>query len=170
MSFHFQSVSAPFYLRVRDPSSNQVVNFYIATTFNYFAIPCLDPGVYQVQFLPVNTPSVNLSFSYLNGNRRTLTTVTNNSFTSTSFVADLFDYAKYKVHLNAGEVLSIPNSSAAQITLILANSRGRTVASLYGQGTPPFQISAPATDDYYLFLRTSSLVAVTYSGTFTISP
>jgi hypothetical protein len=173
VSFYFQNITGPFNFKVKDPFGNQTVNYYISAGAGFvywLAIVGPESGVYQVQFVPATGSSISLTNSFLNGNRRAVTTLTNGTIINVSpaFRANFVDYAKFKVNLSQGQILTMPAGSST-LYFTAVNSRSRAVWEQATGGLAYFQ--APATDTYYIFVDNHWAGSdITYSGTVSISP
>jgi hypothetical protein len=126
----------------------------------------LESGQYKFRFTPQNNNNVSLQFGFTNNNRKSLATAVSGTNISTSLSGWGYEYAKYQLALNRGDLLIVSDPSDDDVWLYLINSNGRQVngsggAELYQR------ISKPG--DYYLFIvnkdhdRGSS-----YSGSVTI--
>jgi N-acetyl-anhydromuramyl-L-alanine amidase AmpD len=112
------------------------------------ATPARKAGRYIVRISPFKDPTVTLNVYFLNANRQSLTTIANNSFVSVTLKSNIRDYAKFKLYLKQGDLLSLDQPDS-NIRLTLLNSSSVKISANEGL---PFKTSAPTEGYYYLFI------------------
>lgn len=125
----------------------------------------LETGIYTFQFLPENNTSVSLQFSFWNNNNTTVRDLISGS--SISVFLNENSYAKYRIKLGKGDLLSVSDPSDNDVYLNLLNSNGSRVSS--GNGELFTRIAKAG--DYYLFVQNTDYAnSASYSGRATITP
>jgi hypothetical protein len=168
ISFLFQQQSDDYEYRLMRPDGGVVSSTLGARNTGLisqeFAI--LQNGIHRLRILPLNQPSVTLTLSLLNANRRALRTVVTGDYIHDTFATSLRDYAKYKIHLNAGDLLSLPKPGDTNIRMTLVNAQSAQVAEFTGL---PLLYRADSGGDYYLFVFNAKGWGQSYAGTVTIT-
>ena len=134
----------------------------------------LKPGRYVVRFIPRNNPTVTLSLSFLNANRQALLTVGNNSLINVTFRNSIRDYAKFKMYLKTGDILSLdepagPVDEQAQglndpeATIVFQPAAGDSAAATQAPVTIKIGALVPGKEDQRYAARSGFAYAVSVS-------
>jgi len=126
----------------------------------------LKAGMYTFQFLPENDSSVDLQFGFLNNNSAVLRELVSGSTIFNSLNQN--SYAKYRIQLKKGDLLTVTKPSAENIYLNLLNSNGDSLRQV---AKGELFIKIPKAGDYYLFVQNKDFAnSASYSGQVTIAP
>jgi len=127
----------------------------------------LTDGLYTLKIEPRNFLTLSFNLRILNANYRKLETIGNKSHVSVSFENSIRDYSKYIVHLNEGDLLTVPKPNSADISLKLVDNLGSEAAIVWGL---PLIYQVNTSGDYYLFIQNQKGWGGSYSGTISITP
>jgi hypothetical protein len=125
----------------------------------------LADGLYTLKIEPRDALTLTFDLRIFNANHRKLETMANNSHISVSFEKSIRDYSKYLLHLNEGDLLTVPDPNDSHIKLKLVDSFGRQVQEVSGL---PLIYQAKTSGDYYLFIQNQKGWGGSYSGTVSI--
>ena len=166
-SFLIQEPSDDYTFEVFDPNGEQIYKFEGAKNYGVISdgIPIKEDGRYTVVITPSSSDTISLKLMFLNANRRDLVSVKDGDYISNSFMTNIRDYAKYQVHLNAGDKLSLPSPSDSNIELVLLDENGKIVTS--GTGLPLIY-TADKSGDYYICIYNSKGWGSSYYGSVSI--
>ncbi|MCP3684125.1 MAG: hypothetical protein GY861_15700 [bacterium] len=135
---------------------------YILTDYDF-----LHAGVYTFRFVPQNDPTVTLQFGFTNNNRTPLETISSGSSISASLSGWGYEYAKYKITLNKGDLIGVTNPSDLDVWLYLVNSNSKVIRS--GNGKLYYRVSSIG--EYYIFVQnTNYQYGASYSGSVQVTP
>jgi hypothetical protein len=136
-----------------------------ATDVGLGAIPVRTTGVHTLRFIPLTAPDVTFTLKFLNANRRTVTDVAPGETLTATLEGDVVDYAKFRIPLSQGDILSLDAPADPSLTFLLSDERGDLVASTRGI---QFLYLASATQNYLLFIFSDAFAAGTYSSVVTV--
>jgi hypothetical protein len=127
----------------------------------------LQSGTYTFRFVPQNDTSVTLDFGFTNNNRSELKTLNADDNISTSLTGWGHEYDKYKIELDAGDLVEVTAPSDGDVWLYLLNTNGLNI--YFGTGEIFTRVSQAGT--YYLFIVNKDHASgSSYSGSITVTP
>ncbi len=127
----------------------------------------LESGEYQVRFVSQNDTRVSLDFGFTNGNRTALTRLNSGDEIYASLPGWGYEYAKYELDLNAGDIVSVTDPNDNDIMLTLVNSNSVSLRNVEGE----LWHKAMFGGTYYLFIiNTHYFSGTSYWGHITITP
>ncbi len=124
----------------------------------------LSSGIYRLKIMPTNSLTLTFSLKLYNANNLLLRKLVDNDRISVSFKRNIRDYAKYKVTLGIGNILTLPQSSS-DIRLKLIDNLGNQVVSTIGLA---LIYEAKKSGEYYLFIDNQNGHGGSYNGTVSI--
>ncbi len=161
--------SDDFILYITEPDGSQYEKSTIYkkgsnwVSFNY---DILRPGIYTFRFAPQHNPALTLRFGFTNQNRTTLTDVASGSSISVALSSWGYQYAKYRIQLRAGDLLSLTDPSGP-IKLYFIDSNSNPIT--WGDGPLNYKVNLAGV--YYIFVgKTDPWSGANYNGTVTVTP
>jgi hypothetical protein len=129
----------------------------------------LQSGVYRFRFIPQNVSRVTLQFGFTNNNRMPLRSVASGSGIFVSLNGWGYEYAKYRLQLNTGDLVEVTACSDEDIWLWLLDSNSRVIGAAGDCGEIFTRV--PRAGTYYLFVQNQDHAeGSSYNGTVTITP
>jgi hypothetical protein len=167
-------------VKLDDPTDNIEYQFNnpdgsvrISTLFlqnsNWFlgGVPILESGVYTIRIIPQSKPTATVKLGFTNNNRKTLTSISSGSAISASLGGWGTEFAKYRIDLQRGDIISISAPSDRDIQTLLFRSDGSGITGRLG-GILTQKIDISGT--YFIFIRNQDLTSGTsYNGTVSVS-
>jgi hypothetical protein len=160
--------SDDFELQIESPDGKAWKNLYRAnSSWTLTNRSILKSGDYKFRFVPQNDSSVTLQFGFTNNNRTSLRDVILGDRISASLNGWGYEYAKYRLELNAGDLLEVSAPSDDDINLYLVDSNSRSVSHT-SRGEMFVRVSRDGS--YYLFVVNGDYSSgSSYSGTVRIT-
>jgi hypothetical protein len=167
-------------MRLRDPSDDidlQIDNpdgsardrslYREGSNWSLFDRTILESGIYTIRFVPRNDETVRLKFGVTNNNQTMTTTINSGDRINTSFGDWGQDYAKYRIELQRGDIISVSNPRDDDVYLSLFDSNGSRSSRTGGELLERIY----TTGVYYLIVQNddASGGATSYSGTVSVS-
>jgi hypothetical protein len=129
----------------------------------------LKTGTYKFRFIPQNNDTVTLQFGFTNNNRKTLTDISSGDNISVSLTGWGYEYAKYRLSLNVGDLLTVSAPSDNDILMSLVNSNSQILANAGAGGEIYTKVYSSGT--YYLFIKNEDHDnSSSYSGSIVVTP
>jgi hypothetical protein len=170
-AYRLRYPSDDFILYITEPDGSQYEKSIIYkkgsswVSFNY---AILRPGIYTFRFVPQNNPKLTLRFGFTNQNRTVLTDVASGSSISVALSSWGYQYAKYRIQLKAGDLLSLTRPSDSDITIYLIDYNSNPITWVHGG---PLNYKVNFAGIYYLFVgKTDPWSGANYNGAVTVSP
>lgn len=141
--------------------------FRSGSKWTAFGRSILQSGLYTFRFMPQNKTKLTLQFGFTNNNRLPLSDVDSGGHISVSLKGWGHEYAKYRLHLNAGDLVEVTEPVNDNVWLYLLDSNSHNISSGGGE----IFTRTPFTGTYYLFVMNRDFNnGADYSGTVTITP
>lgn len=151
IGYRTENPSDDYRLRLTNPDGKRVSNAYYAADSHWCSyITILQSGVYTFQFIPEHHDSVSVTFSFSNANPSTIKTIGSGDRIAASLNRDGEEYRKYRLELNAGDLVKLTGSADSNIDTWLIDQNSRNIASVGSGGQLEKPVSYPGT--YYLFV------------------
>ena len=129
LTFRLFNPTADYELQIDKPDGTSYMRslYKAGSRYNTLGRDILQSGLYTFRFVPQNEASVSLEFGFSNNNRTPIQTLATDETFSTSLSGWGYEYAKYGLDLQAGDLLEVSNPSDPDVWLHLLNSNGRSL-------------------------------------------
>jgi hypothetical protein len=164
----YQAPTDDYELQIDQPDGNLYGKTLLrkGSSLTAFGHSILLAGIYRFRFIPQNDSAVTLQFGFTNNNRSSLHDMDSGNPIAVSLDGWGNEYAKYRLELDAGDLVEISDPADEDVWLYLLNSNSHIVDT----GGDEIFTRVSATGAYYLFVVNKDVNnGANYSGTLTIT-